>query len=106
MITGIEDALVLAGLTSRPVAEHRSRRRGARRGRVAAAETAARDERGRMADPVCEAVLSALRTGATDLDDLRRLTSLSARALIAAIGALEVAGVLWTDHTGGVRLAP
>lgn len=105
VIASVEDALVLAGLTSRPAPERPSHRRKQDRPAEQMAATHG-DELPLVADPASQAVLSALHTGAANLDDLQRLTSLPVRALLSAIGALEVAGVLWTDHTGGIRLAP
>lgn len=115
MITGTEDALMLAGLALSEPAPSRARRARSspRRARDAAAARSSPELAGAPeaatgsteADPMAQAVLGALRTGASELDDLRRLTSLEPRALGAAIASLEVAGKIWTDHAGAVRLA-
>lgn len=115
MITGIEDALMLAGLApTEPAAPRAHRARSLpSRARTAAAARPSPELAGAPAaatgtvecDPMAEAVLGALRTGASEPDDLRRLTSLEPRALGAAIATLEVAGKIWTDHAGAVRLA-
>lgn len=50
-------------------------------------------------------VVGAMRAGATDLDAVAQATRLSTREVAAAVTGLEVAGLVWTDHRGGLRLA-
>ncbi|HEX7123346.1 MAG TPA: DNA-processing protein DprA [Gemmatimonadaceae bacterium] len=55
-------------------------------------------------DPAADAVLRALGAGAASLDEVAVRTGLAARDLGAAISTLEVAGVVWSDHRGALRL--
>lgn len=55
--------------------------------------------------PVHQDIISAVRAGASDLDDLARSVSLSARELAVAIADLEVSGRVVVSDRGDVSLA-
>ena len=97
LITDPTDALMLAGLSPSPGSDARSREALAWEPRV--------DSRDAARDRDEEAVLDAVRRGAGDVVEVSRLTSLAPRTIGAALVALELAGHLWTDHAGGIRLA-
>lgn len=59
----------------------------------------------RQLDAPARAVLRALESGAGSLEEVERYTGLPAREVGVAIIALELAGAVWSDHVGGVRLA-
>jgi DNA processing protein len=97
VIAGPEDALLLAGLSARPGQAN-----------AATASASPADENGVIFsadDPETRAVLGAVRHGAANLVDVARETSLPARTIGAALVALEIGGVLWTDHMGAIRLS-
>jgi DNA processing protein len=99
VITGPEDALLLAGLTvpegmsdgevSLGMSESSPPRSSNRGGRLGANEAA---------------IVDAMRSGAADVDSLVRVSGLSSREVAAAITALELTGTITTDHGGGVRI--
>jgi predicted Rossmann fold nucleotide-binding protein DprA/Smf involved in DNA uptake len=98
IVTTIDDLRLAARLTGRPAisaATHSS-------GGAAIASPAPAP---RTADPNAAAVVRAVEAGAGDIIALERHTKLAARELTVALASLELAGVVVTDHAGGVRLA-
>ncbi len=59
---------------------------------------------GEAQDPVENAVLQAIRTGAADSLSVSRATGFEARRVAGALVTLELAGDIWTDHAGNLRL--
>jgi DNA processing protein len=107
IITSPDDALVLGGFAARPPSSaHRDRRKSGGT-RSTASETAPprRVAAHARRDPDEEAVMLAVRSGASDLAELSNHTRLPVRTLTTALSSLELAGVLWTDHIGRVRLS-
>ena len=106
VITSSDDALVLAGFATHSAAPVGGARRRSLESGAAPMKTPSRNIAVEAReDAEEEAVMLAVRSGASELVELSRLTRLPVRALTTALASLELAGVLWTDHTGGVRLS-
>jgi DNA processing protein len=85
-IGGVEDVISVAGLeASAPVREVVS-------------------EPDTETDPSQDAILRAIRTGSSEIDDLARSTKLSARDFASALSALELTGRLLVSSGGAVTL--
>jgi DNA processing protein len=107
IITSTQDALLLVGLSS-SVKVARSSSNGERKLRnedegVAVPMNLSPWQPDRY-DPREAAVLQAVQSGASDLSDVVHRTGLAPRDIAGALAALELAGVLWTDHAGAVRI--
>jgi DNA processing protein len=75
---------------------------------AAHASTSAEEKNGREPwdDPAHAAILGAIRSGASDMEDLARSTSLSPREFATALSTLELTGRLVLNPGGTISLAP
>jgi len=109
IITSPEDALVLAGLSPRaprlPLGA-RTRRSASRPAAAIPSPSASSTlTAASLRDPHQSRVLQAVSAGASDLASLVHETRLAPRDATVALASLELSGILWTDHAGGIRLA-
>jgi DNA processing protein len=86
IIARVEDALSIAGI-------HAPRR-----------ETPSAEPATNSVDPAHDAILDAVRAGASDIEDLGRTTRLPARDFTSALSALELAGRIEVSPVGAVRM--
>ncbi len=94
-----EDALLAAGLAGR-----RANSRASATGPFALAASGNASSPGAEQDPLENAVLQAIHTGAADSMSVSRTTGFEARHVAAALVSLELAGAIWTDHAGNLRI--
>jgi DNA processing protein len=119
VVTSTDDALMLAGLSAAPPRAAPRRRRTSSGGdptnRTRPAPRGTGGNHRPTADahpapvpdlgPAEAAVVSAIHAGAADVDAVAALAHLSSRDVATAVVGLELAGVLHSDHQGGIRLA-